>query len=100
MTYKEYLTKTLSRFNITSADIEVMLFNEGLNEMDDATPGIAKLAIYNQLSVVFPISNISEGGYSVSWNMDGLRVWYAALCAELGKPNTMQPTMSYSGSRW
>lgn len=100
MTYKEYLTRTLSRFNVTEDDVEIMLFNEGLDELETVNPERAKLAIYNQLSLVVPLQNISEGGYSLSWNLEGIRIWYASLCQELGKPNMMQPTVKYAGNRW
>jgi hypothetical protein len=33
--------------------------------------------------------NVSEGGYSISWNMDAVKLFYAALCNELGVENVL-----------
>ena len=35
------------------------------------------------------MQNVSEGGYSVSWNIDAIKLFYNALCNELGKENVL-----------
>ena len=35
------------------------------------------------------LQNVSEGGYSISWNMEAVKLYYAALCNELGKENVL-----------
>ena len=87
-TNRDYLQKTLSRFNLSSDDVELIMVEypelEGVFDVK-----ACKLAIYNSMSAILPTANISEGGFSVSWNMDALKMWYAALCKELGKENVL-----------
>lgn len=82
MTYKEYLTATLSRFNLSDADIDLIIINQGLEggELDVKT---AKMAIFKEFSLILPLANISEGGFSISWNIDALKMWYSQLANEL-----------------
>lgn len=90
-TNKEYLTKTLSRFNITEDDVELILADTGLEGDDPLDVRACKLAMYRSMSSILPAANISEGGYSISWNMEALRMWYRALCKELGVEDVLTP---------
>ena len=69
MTNKEYLTKSLNGLNLIACDV----------------------AVYNRMSVILKgmLQNVSEGGYSISWNMEAVKLYYAALCNELGKENVL-----------
>ena len=84
MNYKEYLTATLSRFNLSETDIDLIIINQGLEdgEVDVKT---AKMAIFKEFSLVLPLANISEGGFSISWNFEALKMWYSQLAHELGE---------------
>ena len=93
---KEYLTKTLSRFNLTEDDIDLILAEHpGLEEANFN-------AIYKSMSEILPVANISEGGFSLSWNMDALKMWYNALCKELGKENILggKPKVRNRSNSW
>lgn len=84
MNYKEYLAATLSRFNLSDADIDLIIINQGLEggELDVKT---AKMAIFKEFSLILPLANISEGGFSISWNIDALKMWYSQLANDLGE---------------
>lgn len=84
MNYKEYLTATLSRFNLSDADIDLIIINQGL-EGDELDVKTAKMAIFKEFSLILPLANISEGGLSISWNIDALKMWYSQLANELGE---------------
>ena len=73
MTNKEYLTKALNGLNLSEDDIDIIILKGGL------------------VSVILKgmTQNVSEGGYSISWNMDAVKLYYAALCNELGKENVL-----------
>lgn len=87
-TNRDYLIQTLSRFNMSANDIELIMVEN--TELEGALDVKAcKTAMYKSLSAILPAANISEGGYSVSWNMDSLKMWYASLCIELGKENVL-----------
>lgn len=98
-TNKEYLKTALSRFNVSESDIDlIMLDHPELN--GELNVRACKLAIYASLSAILPTSNVSEGGYSLSWNMDALKLWYKSLCAELGKPNVIGPIIRNRSNLW
>ena len=46
--------------------------------------------------------NVTEGGYSVSWNMDAVKLFYNALCNELGKENVLfsRPKIRNKSNIW
>lgn len=92
MTNKEYITKTLDGLNITDDDIEIIMLKaniDGNGTMNDTH--VCDMAIYNRMSIVIKpmMQNVSEGGYSVSWNMDAVKLFYTALCNELGVENVL-----------
>ena len=82
MTNKEYLTKALNGLNLSEDDIDIE---------SDVDVRACDTAVYNRMSVILKgmTQNVSEGGYSISWNMDAVKLFYAALCNELGKENVL-----------
>lgn len=91
MTNKEYLTKSLNGLNISEDDIDIILLKGGLDADDKADVKACDVAVYNRMSVILKgmLQNVSEGGYSISWNMEAVKLYYAALCNELGKENVL-----------
>lgn len=91
MTNKEYLTKSLSGLNIAEDDIDIILLKGGIDGMADVDVNACDNACYNRMSVILKgmTQNVSEGGYSISWNIDAVKLYYNALCNELGKENVL-----------
>ena len=91
MTNKEYLTKSLNGLNLVEDDIDVILAKGGLDADDKSDVKACDVAVYNRMSVILKgmLQNVSEGGYSISWNMEAVKLYYAALCNELGKENVL-----------
>ena len=104
MTNKEYLTKSLDGLNITSDAIEIILLKAGLNENDNADTAACDKAVYNRMSIILKgtTQNVSEGGYSVSWNMEAVKMYYNALCNELGFENVLvgRPKVRNRSNYW
>lgn len=99
-TNAEYLLATLRRFDMTQDDIDIILAeNPDLLTSNLDVVG-CKTAIYNSLSAVLPMANVSEGGYSKSWNIEALRLWYTSLCNELGKTNALAPKVRNRSHYW
>ena len=92
ITNKEYLTMSLGNLNVSETDIDVILLKAGMDA--DATADVTgcDLAAYNRVSVVLAAmtQNVSEGGYSLSWNIEAVKLWYNAICRELGKENVLE----------
>ena len=91
MTNKEYLTKTLTGLNISEDDIEIIILKGGLEADADVDTRACDMAVYNRMSIILKgvMQNVSEGGYSISWNLDAVKLYYYALCNELGKENVL-----------
>lgn len=104
MTYKEYISATLAKFNVSETDVDLILINQRAliaNGSDDVEPSIALRAICNELQTIIPVANVSEGGYSLSWNMEGLKMWYSATCAKLGIPSiVIKPKIKAQNNLW
>ena len=84
MTYTEWLTKTGARVNMNADDVQLILTNQA-----ELIPD-AKLALCREFATVLPMCNVSEGGYSITWNMEAVKMWYNAMCDELGIENALE----------
>ena len=104
MTNQEYITKVLSGLEITSDDIAIIMVKSDIDGSSLVDVNACDNAIYNRMSVVLKgmCHNVTEGGYSVSWNMDAVKAFYNALCNELGKPNVLfsRPVIRNKSNIW
>ena len=91
MTNKEYLTKALNGLNLSDDDIEIIMVKGGVQADAEVDYKQCDTAVYDRFSVILKgtMQNVSEGGYSVSWNMDAVKMYYNVLCHELGKDNVL-----------
>lgn len=89
MTTKEYLTATLSKFQLSPSDIDLILINQSLDGDSEVNVLSVKTAIYNEFSALVPVMDVSEGTMSIKWNLTGLKVWYSLLAKELGKEDVL-----------
>lgn len=107
MTYREYVTAVLGRFNLSAADIEFVLAESDLDP-ETVVSGTedrikVKTAIYEQIPLMIAgLANTTEGGYSVSWNVEGLKLWYSVLADELGLEDKLsaKPAVRDASNRW
>ncbi len=104
MTNKEYLTKSLAGLDISDDDIDVILLKAGLSGTAATDANACDIAVYNRMSTVLKsmMRNVSEGGYSNSWNMEAVKLFYKSLCYELGKENVLlkRPTLRNRSNYW
>lgn len=104
MTNKEYLHTTLSPFGVTDSQIDIILAKAGIDGAAEATDFKAlDTALYHQFPPLFAgmASSVSEGGYSVSTNLDGVKAWYSWLARQLGLPDNLFPSPKVKGvSPW
>ena len=99
-TNNEYFLAVLSRFDVTQTDIDVMLLEAGLTGSASVDITACKTAIYNGLTKMLPLANVSEGSYSFSGNMEAIEWYYNQLCRELGKENVLQPIVRDKSNLW
>lgn len=102
MTNKEYITKTLEGFGLTEDDVSIILLKAELEGGAQVEINKADNAIYERFSIILKgtTQNVSEGGYSVSWNIPALKMYYSQLCHELKKPNALKPKIRNKSNYW
>lgn len=100
MTYKEWMSAMGARFSISGTDVDLILVNQGLNPEEEADVTKAKTALCKEFSLVLPMANVSEGGYSLSWNMEAVKMWYRQMVAELGLPDATAPKIRNRSNVW
>ena len=89
-----------ARFNISSTDVELILVNQGIDPEETVDVTKAKTALCKEFALVMPMANISEGGYSLTWNMDAVKLWYKQTAAELGLPDASAPKIRNRSNIW
>lgn len=91
MTIKEYIEKQLAAFHPTDADIiDVFLYDTTISEGDEYSESNAE-QVSKMLALALPsfilkprLNDVSEGGFSMSWNFDNLVKYYLWLCRKHG----------------
>ncbi len=98
----EYITAKLARFGLTSDDIEMIILDNADLSLDTISLNVSlcKLAIYNSFSSILPMQDVTEGGYSVRWNLEAVKLFYKTLCNEIGKPNVLKPLVKNRSNLW
>lgn len=87
MTYREWITATLARFNMTAADVDLILANQAgaiPTPEGEVDVTVAKTALVREFANIIPMYNISEGGFSISWNWPALKAWYNITARQVG----------------
>jgi len=102
MTNKQYLTKSLNGLNVSEDDIDVILLKSGIDGETTADVRACDFAVYCRMSVLLKgaTQNVSEGGYSISWNIEAVKLYYNALCNELGLANALKPKVRNRSDYW
>lgn len=91
MTNREYISKKLAGFNLTEAQW-VDLAEAGIGPDDEYTGGksfgVTMISFIEELVLLPRLSNISENGFSMSWNYADIGKYYYWLCKKYGvKPD-------------
>ena len=97
MTNAEYIAAVTRKFNFSTTDLEVLYENQKSLIADpdaECDTNACKRAIVAEIANILPLYNVSEGGYSISWNYDAIKLWYKLACNELGiVPVGTSPTL-------
>ena len=90
MTVNEYISQKFQSFgiNLSEADLLDMCLNakiSGEDEMDEDCYGRVSVAIAKFIpSLLLRATSISESGFSMSWNIQGIKDYYSFLCKQYG----------------
>lgn len=103
-TYAEYISRKVKPLGLSDDDVADMIGEAGLNAKEVVDYTKANMAIYNCFDSVlkYTTCNQSEGGLSISWNIEAIKLFYGQLCVKLGKPNTLSPSprLRDKSNRW
>ena len=104
MTEREYVVKKFQTFGITlsEADLLDVFLHSGTDAEENVTTsnltsvsvGIAKIIP----SLLLRATSVSESGFSMSWDVNGIKQYYAYLCRSLGlkdEINMDKPTITF-----
>lgn len=101
---KQYITAALAGLNVAESDVDIILLKSGLDGDAETDVKACDTAIYKRFSAVLSATmhNITEGGYSISWNLDAVKMFYSALCDELGVENVLvgRPKVRNRSNYW
>ena len=90
MTVNEYISQKFQSFNIqlSEADLLDMCLNSkisGEDEMNNDCYDRVSVAIAKFIpSLLLRATSISESGFSMSWNIQGIKDYYSFLCKRYG----------------
>lgn len=106
MTNQEYIVAKLEHCGVTlSANyLAAMAADGGITlsaTYTDSTAIAVKTCIARTIPELLTVTNVSEGGYSISRDVEGIKAYYSLLCAELGIPNRLaRPTIKNKSDKW
>lgn len=101
MTNHQYIAKSLSRLDITSDEVDLIIVENQLDAASEVNVRECKQAICKSFGVWIPLySSMSEGGVSKSWNLEAVKLYYSGICKELGKIDISQPTVRDRSNVW
>ena len=90
MTVREYISSKFQSFGIqvSEADLLDMSLNARVNIEDDVDADVIdniSVAIARFIpSLLLRPSSINESGFSMSWNIQGIKDYYSLLCRQYG----------------
>ena len=90
MTVKDYITQKCSTFGIqvSDADILDMKIVSGLEDdtsVDGDNMNLINLGFIEFIpQLLLRATSISESGFSMSWNIEGIKSFYSMLCDKYG----------------
>lgn len=104
MTNKQYLTKSLNGLNLSDDDIDIIILKGGLQADGELDMTACDKAVYKRFSTILKgcMQNVTEGGYSVTYNMEATKMYYNSLCNELGLENVLnaRPKLRNRSNMW
>lgn len=90
MTVNDYISQKFQTFgiNLSEADLlEISLFSgiNGEDEMNSSNIGLVSVAMVKFIpSLLLRANSISENGFSMSWDIKGVKEYYSFLCKKYG----------------
>ena len=94
MTVRDYITDKFQTFGIqlSEADIYDITLNVVGTELSDGNIGSVNVGMVNFVpQLLLRATSISEGGISMSWNIQGIKDYYSLMCKTYGLDDKLNP---------
>lgn len=104
MTVKEYISSKFQSFGIQVSEADLLDMSLNANkeleeEVNQDSIGSVSVAMARFIpSLLLRATSISESGFSMSWNIDGIKEYYSMLCRQYGlkdELNTNKPQIRF-----
>ena len=95
MTVNDYISQKFQTFgiNLSEADLLEISLSSGISGEDEMGPsniGLVSVAMAEFIpSLLLRATSISENGFSMSWNIQGVKEYYSFLCKKYGLEYTL-----------
>lgn len=95
MTVEDYIKGKFQTFGITvsEADLLELSLSSGISGEDEMGPsniGLVSVAMAKFIpSLLLRATSISENGFSMSWDIKGVKEYYSFLCKKYGLEDTL-----------
>jgi hypothetical protein len=107
MLIADYIKSKLGRFGmiIDDNEIEALLLKNSIALNDTYTVDSVdrtERALYDFIPELLVVASVSEGGYGISYDREGILDYYALLCQNLGLENRLsrQPKVRNKSYLW
>jgi hypothetical protein len=88
MTVDSYITQKFESFGVKLSEADLFDIRgslDGNGEVGEADRRALLVGVASFVpSLLTRATSVSESGFSVSWNIEGIRRYYSYLCSELG----------------
>ena len=104
MTIGNYIKAKFNLWSVELSDdfINLELYRINLNAADNmtATSNVDEF-YYNVIpDLLLMPSNVSEGGFSISYDKEAMKNFYSMIASKLGKPNVLSGTIKNITHKW
>lgn len=108
MLISDFIKSKLGKFGVMIDDneLEGLLLKNSISTEETYTIDTVdktERAMYDYLPEMLIVSSIQEGGYSISYDREGILAYYRLLCNNLGLPDkvsTPQPKIKNRSNFW
>lgn len=88
MKVKDYIIQRFQTFGINLSEADLCDMCQGIDgegEVNDAVLGKVKVSIAKFIpALLLRATSINESGFSMSWNIEGVKDYYSYLCKQYG----------------
>ena len=107
MLIADFIKEKFQKFGVTLSitELEALLLDNSIAADQTYTTSSskkAKTALLQIIPEILVMPSVSEGGYSVRFDKDGILAYYKVLCSELGIEDKLnaQPKIVDRSNRW